>query len=130
MNVPTGFGPGAFYWDDRYHSGYTNDGNLIGSWIGRRGRGEMGWMTYYFSTRSDLQFSYRHNNVDPGFLQGGNLQDFTLKTDVMFTRNIEMTAWVQHENWHFPVLSPTGKSDLAASVQFTYQPHWGIAHRN
>ena len=31
--------PGAFYWDERYHSGYTTNGNLIGSWIGRRGRG-------------------------------------------------------------------------------------------
>ena len=29
MNVPSHFGPGAFYWDERYHSGYTNNGNLI-----------------------------------------------------------------------------------------------------
>ena len=54
MNVPSHFGPGAFYWDERYHSGYTNNGNLIGSWIGRRGRGEQGWLTYRFSPRSDF----------------------------------------------------------------------------
>ena len=130
MNVPTGFGPGAFYWDDRYHSGYTNNGNLIGSWIGRRGRGEIGWITYHFSPRSDVQFSYRHNNVDPGFLQGGNLQDFTLKTNVVFARDVGITAWIQRENWHFPLLSPTAKSDFTASLQLTYWPHRGISHTN
>jgi hypothetical protein len=130
LNVPDHFGPGAFYWDDRYHSGYTDNHNLIGSWIGRRGRGEIGWMTYHFSTRSDLQFGYRRNDVDSGLLQGGKLQDFTLKTNLVFARDLGMTAWFQHETWHFPLLSPVAKSDFTASLQLTYWPHQALGRKN
>jgi len=122
LNVPAHFGPGAFYWDDRYHSGYTDNGNLIGSWVGRRGRGEQGWLTYRFSPRSDLQIGYRHNSVDPGFLQGGKLQDLTFKADVMLSRSFGISTYIQHENWHFPALSASPKSDFTASVQLSYWP--------
>src|SRR5205807_1368870 len=37
---PSHFAPGAVYTDARYLSGYTNNGNLLGSWIGRMGIGE------------------------------------------------------------------------------------------
>jgi membrane-associated phospholipid phosphatase len=123
MNVPSHFGPGAFYWDERYHSGYTNNGNLIGSWIGRRGRGEQGWLTYRFSPRSNIQFGYRHNSVDKAFLQGGTLQDFNLRTDLMLTHTLGISGFVQRETWNFPVLSPTAQSDTTASVQLTFWPH-------
>jgi hypothetical protein len=129
MNVPAHFGPGAFYWDDRYHSGYTNNGDLIGSWIGRRGRGEQGWLTYRFSPRTDIQFGYRHNSVDRAFLQGGMLQDFNLRADLMLTRTVGISGFVQRENWNFPVLSPTAQSDTAASVQLTFWPHWNTSAR-
>ena len=122
MNVPSHFGPGAFYWDERYHSGYTNDGNLIGSWIGRRGRGEQGWMTYRFSSRTDLQFGYRHNSVDRAFLDGGTLQDFKLQGDVSVNRQVALSLFVQRETWHFPLLFPRSQSDLSATVQLTFWP--------
>lgn len=127
MNVPSHFGSGAFYWDERYHSGYTNNGNLIGSWIGRRGRGEQGWLTYRFSPRSDIQFGYRHNSVDKAFLQGGTLQDFNLRADLMLNPTLQLSGFVQHEAWNFPVLSPTAQSDTAASIQLTFWPHWYTA---
>ena len=130
MNVPSHFGPGAFYWDERYHSGYTNNGNLIGSWIGRRGRGEQGWITYRFSPRSNIQFGYRHNSVDKAFLQGGTLQDFNLRTDLMLTHTVGISGFIQHETWNFPVLSPTAQSDTTATVQLTFWPHWNTSARN
>jgi hypothetical protein len=122
LNVPDHFGNGAFYWDSRYRSGYVNDGNPIGSWIGRRGRGEQGWLTYHFSPRSNLQFGFRHTNVDKGFLNGGTLRDFSLRTDMMLSHNCALSAFVQQENWHFPVLSPSAKSNVTVSVQITYWP--------
>jgi len=130
MNVPSHFGPGAFYWDERYHSGYTNNGNLIGSWIGRRGRGEQGWLTYRFSPRSNIQFGYQHNSVDKAFLQGGTLQDFNLRTDLMLTHTLGISGFVQRETWNFPVLSPTAQTDTTASVQLTFWPHWNSSARN
>ncbi|HEX3740543.1 MAG TPA: capsule assembly Wzi family protein [Terriglobales bacterium] len=130
MNVPAHFGPAAFYWDERYHSGYTNNGNLIGSWIGRRGRGEQGWITYRFSPRSNIQFGYRHNSVDRAFLQGGTLQDFNLRTDLMLTHTLGISGFIQRETWNFPVLSPTAQSDTTASIQLTFWPHWNTSARN
>jgi len=40
-DVPAGgnIGHGFFYFNLAYRNGYTNDGNLIGSWIGRQGQG-------------------------------------------------------------------------------------------
>ena len=122
LNVPSHFGPGAFYWDGRYRSGYTNNGTLIGSWVGRRGRGEQGWLTYHFSPRSSLLLGYRHNNVDKAFLDGGTLRDWTLRSDLELTRQISLAALVEPERWHFPVLRAGAQSDVRASVQVTYRP--------
>jgi hypothetical protein len=126
LNIPAHFGPGAVYWDERYHSGYTNSGDLIGSWIGRRGRGEQGWATYRFTPRTYLQFGYRHNNVDSGFLDGGTLQDFGGSANVMLYRGLGISGSVQKETWHFPVLFPTAKSDVTASFQLTFWPRWNL----
>jgi hypothetical protein len=129
LNIPAHFGPGAVYWDERYHSGYTNNGDLIGSWVGRRGRGEQGWATYRFTPRTNIQFGYRHNSVDKGFLQGGTLLDFDVRANVMLHRGLEASGFVQKETWHFPVLLPTAQSDLTASFQLTFWPRWNIAKK-
>jgi membrane-associated phospholipid phosphatase len=122
LNVPSFFGPGAFYWDDRYRSGYTNNGNLIGSWVGRRGRGEQGWLTYHFSARNQLQLGYRHNSVDRAMLDGGGQQDFTLRGERQWGERFGVAAWVQYERWHFPTLLPAAQADVRASVEITYWP--------
>ncbi len=44
-------GHGFFYSNLTWRSGYTNDGNLIGSWIGREGQGAQAWSNYWFSAR-------------------------------------------------------------------------------
>jgi hypothetical protein len=124
LNWPSHFGPGAFYFDVRYRSGYTNNGSIIGSWIGRQGRGEEGWLTYWFSPRTFIQAEYRRANVDRQFLAGGRQQDFTLRGDMKLSREWSVSGFVQHEGWQFPVLSPAAKSDVAASVQLTFFPHW------
>jgi len=122
LNVPSHFGPGAFYWDERYHSGYTNGGNLIGSWVGRRGRGEQAWLTYHISPRSQLSLGYRHNDVDKGFLGGGTLRDFTASADLPLAGGFGFSAMVEQERWHFPTLLPGAQSDVAASVQLSFWP--------
>lgn len=125
LNVPDHFGAGAFYWDARYRSGYTNDGNLIGSWIGRRGRGEQAWLTYHLGPRRSLQFRYRHHDVDKSFLGGGRLQDLAVSSEWSLTKNIGLSGSVQHETWSFPLLSPAEQSNVAVSFQMTLWPKRG-----
>lgn len=124
LNYSPHFGPGAVYTDTRYRSGYTNNGNLIGNWVGRRGRGQQAWATYSFSPRTQIQLGYRHNSVDKAFLQGGRLQDVSIQADVMLRHDLRLSGYVQYETWNFPVLSLTGKSDTTSSIELTFWPHW------
>jgi hypothetical protein len=124
LNWPSHFGPGAVYFDVRYRSGYTNNGNILGNWIGRQGWGEQGWLTYWFSPRTLITAEYRQASVDKQFLNGGRQQDLTLRSAVMLSREWGVSGFVQHERWQYPVLFPTAKSNVAASLQLTFFPHW------
>ena len=117
---PTGF----VYWNGRYLSGYTNDGNLLASWIGRQGKGGQAWATYWFSPRNTLQIAYRHAEVDKVFIGGGRLNDLSMRGEYVLGTNLALSAFVQYEHWNFPVLSAVPQSDVITSVQLTFYPHF------
>jgi len=118
------FPPGFVYWDfRRFRDGYTNDGNLLASWIGRAGRGGQGWLTYWFSPRSILQFGYRYQKVDRNFLEGGHLDDFSIRPTLMVRHDLALSGMVQVEHWYFPLLSTSGQTNTTAQVQLTLSPH-------
>jgi hypothetical protein len=117
------FAPGFVYFGDRrYRSGYTNDGNLLGNAIGRAGRGGQGWMTYWFSPRSSLQFGYRLQEVSKDFLGGGRLADYSAAGNIMLARNLSLNGYLQYEEWNFRLLSAAVQSNVTASVQLTFYP--------
>ena len=119
------FTPGFVYADNRrFLGGYTNDGVLMGSWIGRAGRGGQGWLTYWLSPRNKIQLGYRLQGVSPDFIQGGRLADYSAQSEFMIGPNVAVSGFFQYEQWKFPVLSPTGQSDVTASLQLTFYPHW------
>jgi Capsule assembly protein Wzi/PAP2 superfamily len=120
----TEFAPGFVYYSiRRYRDGYTNDGNLLASWIGRAGRGGQGWLTYWFSPRSTLQFGYRYQKVDRDFLDGGHLDDFSIKPQLQLSRAVALTGNLQFERWYFPLLSAAGRSNITAQLQISFFPH-------
>jgi len=119
------FSPGFVYSDNRrFLGGYTNDGDLMGSWIGRAGRGGQGWLTYWLSPRNKIQLGYRLQTVSPDFIQGGRLADYSAQAEFMIGPNVAVSGLFQYEQWRFPVLNPTGQSDVTASLQLTFYPHW------
>lgn len=121
------FAPGFVYYDlRRYRSGYTNDGNLLGSWVGRAGRGGQGWLTYSFSPRNDVQLGYRLQDVANDFIGGGRLVDYSAKGNFTPFPELTCSGLLQYEQWRFPVLSPGGQSNVTASLQITYYPKWRI----
>ena len=123
----TEFSPGFVYSDNRrFLGGYTNDGVLMGSWIGRAGRGGQGWLTYWVSPRNKIQLGYRLQGVSPDFVQGGRLVDYSAQSEFMIGPSVAVSGFFQYEQWKFPALSPTGQSDITASLQLTFYPHWGI----
>ncbi|GAC1436531.1 MAG: hypothetical protein NVSMB58_27060 [Terriglobales bacterium] len=128
--LTTEFSPGFVYYGlRRYRSGYTNDGLLMGNWIGRAGKGGQGWLTYSFSPRSKLQFGYRHQEVSKAFIGGGRLIDYSANWDVKLPSNFVLSGTVQYEQWRFPVLAAGRQSDFTIGAQLALYPHWGIGQK-
>ena len=114
---------GFFYWNDRYHSGYTNNGDLLGSWIGRQSQGAQAWTTYHFTPRSSLQLNFRHQKASQQFIPGGGtLTDVGAKGDYLVRSNLSLSASVQYERWLFPVIQPNAQRNVTASVQIKFEP--------
>jgi hypothetical protein len=114
------------YYDSFFHDSYTDDGNLIGSWVGREGHGVQLWTTYWLSPRNTVQLAYRRAHVDNNFIPGGgNIQDFSARAIWRMRSDLEINALVQFERWSFPVLLPLAGPDTAASVELSYHPNWG-----
>jgi hypothetical protein len=115
--------PGTFYSNGTWLSGYTNNGDLIGSWIGRGGQGAQAWTNYWFSPRNRLQFYFRHQKVSQEFIPGGgSLTDVGVRTDYSLRSNLSLTVSVQHERWLFPVIQPNAARNVTASVGIVFEP--------
>ena len=117
-----------FYWNVRFNSGYTNDGRLLGNWVGRQGKALQFTSNYYFTGKDKLQVMYRKLAISPDTGRGGTQHDFAAKFDYTLSSKLQASALVQYERWNFPVLAPTPQSNVTASVQLTYTPHWQFHH--
>ena len=114
---------GFFYFNGTWRNGYTNDGELIGSWIGRQGQGAQAWATYHFGARRTLQFDFRHQKVSAQYIpDGGTLTDAGVHTDLELRKQLTVSGGVQYERWDFPVIDPQRRSNVTTSIQFTWRP--------
>jgi len=124
-DLPAGglLGRGFFYTNARFKSGYTNDGVLMGSWIGRDGQGAQAWSNYWFNTKDRLRFSFRHQKVSQQFSPGGgSVTDAEVGGDYWLGKNIGISASLQYERWLFPVINANRQQNLTASFQIQFQP--------
>ena len=123
-------GSGFFYYNPTWLSGYTNSGNLMGSWVGREGQGVQAWTTYWFSPRNKLQFEFKHLKVSHGFIpNGGTLADVSARADFWARSSLSVSAKVQYEAWTFPLIAPTRQTNVSSSIQLTFWPK-GLSHKN
>jgi membrane-associated phospholipid phosphatase len=117
---------GFFYIGTSYKDGYTNAGNLMGSWVGRQGQGAEGWSTYWITGRDNVQFNFRHQKVSQQFVPfGGTLTDGGVSANFWIGSQISVSPTLQYEEWDFPVLAATRQTDVTMSVQVTYWPRFG-----
>jgi Capsule assembly protein Wzi/PAP2 superfamily len=117
-----GYDFGFYYAANRYLSGYTNNGYLLGSWIGRTGQGEQAWSNYWLGARSRIQVNFRHLNVGHDYLPGGgSLTDIGGRSDYWW-HDVDFSLSVQHERWLFPVVQPNVSHNWTAQVQVTFEP--------
>jgi len=131
-DIPGGggaIGPGTFYANGTWRSGYTNNGYLIGSWVGRAGQGAQAWTNYWFSARDRLQLNFRHQKVSQGFISGGGtVTDVGARGDYWVSSNLSLSASVQYERWIFPVIQPTQSTNVSATLEIQFQPQKVFQH--
>jgi hypothetical protein len=118
---------GAFgqfnYWDSFYHDLYTNEGNLIGSPVGREGHSYQAWTTYHAGARNWIQFGYRHTSAATDFIpRGGSINDASVNANWWLRNNVNVTALLQYEKWSFPLLASTPQTNWTSSVQVQFYP--------
>ncbi len=112
------------YWEGIYRDAYTNKGNLLGSWIGREGKGGQAWLSYWLGPASRVQIGYRRAKLAKDFIPGGGTQNDIFATSTMRVRpSLDVAALVQYERWTVPVLASGAPSNLSVSLQLTWFPH-------
>ena len=114
---------GYFYWNLQYPNGYTNDGQFIGSWLGRAAQGELVRTNYWLSAKSKIGIELRHRKVDQIFLpQGGTQNDVAVNADFFTGMGLCFSGSVQYERWLMPLLATSHQSTVAASFQLSFWP--------
>jgi hypothetical protein len=136
-DLPVGgfVGAGYFYWNDSYRSGYINNGNLMGNWMGRGSQGAQAWSNYWFTSKSRIQFNFRHQKISaqppPGgeggnsfryLLGGGSLTDAGVLTDYWVRPNLGLSASVQYERWLIPAIQANESRNVTVTVGISLQP--------
>ena len=111
------------YYEFEYRDGYLNKGNLLGSWMGREGKGGQVWLTDWLSPKEYIQLGYRNAKVSKTFIPGGTTQnDVNIKAVLRLKDNLELNAFGQAEWWKVPALASGPQHDFTGSIQLTYFP--------
>jgi hypothetical protein len=121
--VSTNYAGRYVYWDNYYHDLYTNRNFLMGDWVGRDGSGIQAWSRYWLTPKNYLQFGYRHEKVDNKFIpDGGTINDASVRFDYWVRPGLGASAFVQYEQWTFPLLAQGPQKNVTGSLQVTYWP--------
>ena len=123
VSANAGQGGQFIYYEFEYPDGYTNKNNLLGSWIGRQGKGGQAWLTDWLSPKEYIQLGYRNAKVSKTFIPGGTTQnDISVKAVLRLKEDLELNAFGQVEWWKVPALASGLQHDFTGSIQLTYFP--------
>jgi hypothetical protein len=120
-------GVGAVYWNGHYANGYTNAGQLVGSWVGRAGIGLVAQSTYWFNKANKLDLSFRRQTNDRHMIGGGDITDFSAHTLWQLHGPLELEGSLTAERWRFPILEPGPQHNVTASFGLTFTPPYKSA---
>jgi hypothetical protein len=116
-------GVGFLYYNFHYKSGYTNEGRLIGDWIGRQGSGFTLRSTYWIQPTKKIEMGYRDRSTSSQFIQGGGeVHDVFGRAEWDLSRRVSLFADVQYETWRFPLLSAKKETNVSTSFELRYRP--------
>jgi hypothetical protein len=112
---------GFIYQEYVQRQGPTNNGFLVGDWVGRQGKGGQAWLTYHLSPQEEIQFQYRNAKASSAFIPGGTTQnDFAVQVVKRVHGDFELRGWLQYERWKAPIYKAGLQSDTTATFQVTW----------
>ncbi|HVZ82351.1 MAG TPA: capsule assembly Wzi family protein [Terracidiphilus sp.] len=118
------------YYESIVRQGYTNNGNLMGDWIGREGKGGQAWLTWHLSGNEWIQLNARNQKVAKDFVPGGTtLNDFGVQAVKRIGRDFEVNGRFNYQRWNAPIY-PTGTpvypspdhTTTVTTIQLTWFP--------
>ena len=75
------------------------------------------------TTRTWLEAAGRHARIAKDFIpNGGAIEDLSLRGQYAFHQQWHFEAFVQHENWVYPILAATPQSNWTSSIAITFEP--------
>ncbi|HEX4227608.1 MAG TPA: capsule assembly Wzi family protein [Bryobacteraceae bacterium] len=111
-----------FYWNNQYRDAYTNNGYLLGSWVGRDARAYEVSSTYWWSAQNKIVASFRQTKTGNMFLPGGGTQsDISVAGQWQLRPGVIASPSIQFERYFIPVLGGP-KTDLSVGLQITFSP--------
>lgn len=114
---------GCFYHNFQYVNGFTNNGQLMGTWIGRAAQGETVRSNYWLSSTRRVGIEMRHRKIDRQFLsQGGTQNDIAANADFLLRSGFRLSGTFQYERWQVPLLATGKQSNVTAWLQLSYWP--------
>jgi len=111
------------YYEVIYRQGYTNNGSLIGDWIGREGKGGQGWITYHLSGNEWVQVGVRNQKAAKDFIPGGTtINDVNFQIVKRLGKDLELNGQFTFEHWKAPIYLDAQQTVTATTVQLTWFP--------
>jgi hypothetical protein len=116
-----------FYTNTNYRDGYTQEGLLLGDWVGREGKGGELSSTYWLAPDRTVKVYWRAHMVATDFIPGGARQN-QFGSDIQYAVNPhwQLGAMVQYENYKIPLLAAGRQSDRTVGLTVSYWPHRSV----
>ena len=117
-----------FYTNGVYRDGYTQEGSLIGDWVGREGKGGELSTTYWLAPERTVQVYWKNHMIAPDFIPGGAHQnDFGTNINYAIGAHWQAAATIQYETYTIPLLAAGRQSDTTVEFTLSYWPRHNIA---
>lgn len=104
--------------------GFTNNGQILGDWIGREAKGGQAWLTYHLSGNEWVQVNFRNQKTPKDFIPGGTtLNDVGVQVVKRLGKDLEINGNFTYERWKAPIYLPGAQTVTNTTVQITWFPH-------
>lgn len=126
-SVSTSQGGHFMYWEAIQRQGYTNEGQILGDWIGREDKGGQAWITYHLSGNEWVQVSGRNQKAAKDFIPDGTtLNDLGFQVVKLLGKNrdFQVNGNFTLEHWKAPIYLPGRQTVTATTIQLTWFPKW------